>query len=200
MLETALLNPYRSWLARLVAAEQGDGWLEACDRAGRFLAPCQELVLSLAELLSRLAPGQAVLEVCAGSGELAAAISSAGVTIEATDADPPPGCGVDRTTAAEALGRHRPAVVLGSFVPFDSQVDAAVLDCPSVQNYVVLGARIGGAFGSAELWKREDWQSRPLEPVRRWMLTRHDVWVGPAPEALLGHAEAWLFSREGGTP
>jgi hypothetical protein len=195
MPETALLDTHCSWLARLVDAEQGDGWLEACDRAGRFLAPCRELVGALAELLGRLSGGQAVLEVCAGRGELAAALSAAGVTMKAVDADPPPGCGVERATAAEALREHRPGVVLGSFVPFDSRVDAAVLDCPSVRHYLVLGARVGGAFGSSDLWKPDGWHIRPLEAVRRWMLTRHDVWLGPAPEDFVGHGEAWLFSR-----
>lgn len=195
MPDTALLETYRSWLTRLAAAEQGDGWLEACDRVGRFLVPCQELVESLAELLARLSDGQPVLEVCAGSGELAAAIVAAGMPIVTVDADPPPGSSVLRMTAAEALEEHRPAVVLGSFVPFDSRVDSAVLDCPSVRHYVALGGRVGGSLGSDDLWTRNGWQREPLAAIQRWMITRNDVWLGPTPEDFLGHGEAWLFTR-----
>lgn len=223
MPQTALLESYRSWLARLAAAEQGDGWLEACDRAGRFLVPCREFVQSLAELLAGLAGGRRVLEVCAGSGELAEALTDAGLNVVATDAEPPAEKGTgtfcakhpsglsgkgclspfpDRVlpmSAVEALREHRPAVVLGAFVPFDAHVDREVMDCPSVEHYVVLNARFGGTLGSSELWNRGDWSAHELESVRSWMLTRHDVWLGPAPEDVLRHGDAWHFRREGRT-
>ncbi len=194
-------------------AEQGDGWLCACDDAGRFLALCGELVESLAAFLESLSTSVVVrsgnkrlfaereatmatavdgpiVEVCAGRGELAGALRSAGVEVVATDADPPAGSGVERASADEALRRYRPAVVLGCFCP----VDETVLGFASVRHYVVLGARIGGLFGSVGLRESAQWAVEPLEEVTRWLLTRHDVWVGPT-RRILRHGEAWHFHR-----
>jgi hypothetical protein len=134
-----------------------------------------------------------VLEVCAGRGELAGALSAAGVPVVAADADPPPGSPVVRATAAAALRRWRPAVVLGCFVPVDAGVDDAVLACPSVRHYVVLGARLGGCLGSPALWQNLHWAAEPLPGISRWMLTRHDVWLGAREKAILRHGEAWHF-------
>ena len=180
----------------MAAAEAGDGWLSACEATGRFLAPCRELVDALAEHLRSLAAGP-VLEVCAGGGGLAAALRRSGVAVEATDADPPPGAPVQRATALEALRRYRRKVVLGSFVPVDAGVDEAVLGFPSVRHYVVLGSRLGGELGSAALWNSAGWSAWPLKQVARWMLTRHDVWIGPSHGQILRHGEAWHFARGG---
>lgn len=196
------LRPYAWWVEQLVAAEAGEGWLEACEQAGRYLAPCQELIAALADLLRRLAQASTVLEVCAGHGEMAAALARSGVAILATDADPPAGSSVVRMTARDALAQHRPRVVLGSFVPADAGVDEAVLACPSVQHYVVLNARIGGSLGSPSLWqpmgRPRGWTARPLPDIARWMITRHDVWLDAPKARLLAHGEAWLFGTAAG--
>jgi hypothetical protein len=113
----------------------------------------------------------------------------------ATDADPPARSGVEPASADEALRRYRPTVVLGCFCPVDAPVDAAVLGFPSVRHYVVLGARIGGLFGSEGLLENADWTAEPLEEVTRWLLTRHDVWLGGPGRRLLRHGEAWHFRR-----
>ena len=94
----------------------------------------------------------------------------------------------------EALHRFQPSVALGLFVPSDSGVDEAVLRCPSVKHYVVLNARIGGALRSPALWQASGWKALPLGAVQPWMLTRHDVWMGPD-HPILQHGEAWLFKR-----
>lgn len=190
----AVLPTYKSLLDEIAAAERGEGWLSVCEDAGRFLAPSRELIGSLADCLGSLKDGP-VLEVCAGRGELAEALQAAGVRIHATDVELPDGAagGVERISADEALRRHRPTLVLGSFVPVDSGIDRMVMSFPSVRHYVVLGARIGGLFGSATLWEEAGWTARPLDAVTPWIFTRHDVWIDR--RRIIRHGEAWLFSR-----
>lgn len=178
------------------AAERGDGWLAECEAADRFLVPTCELIEALARFLRPL--GGPVLEVAAGRGELAEALRDAGVEVLATDADSSPGSPVERRSASDALRHYRPRVVLGSFVPIDAGVDEAVLACPTVEHYVVLGARIGGLFGSPALWRNGGWTAAPAEDVARWMLTRHDVWLGRPGQPLLQHGEAWHLVRRQG--
>jgi hypothetical protein len=189
------LPTFESRLAEIAAAERGDGWLSVCERDGRFLVPTQELVAVLTRRLRPLRDGP-ILEVCAGRGELAEALRLADVCVIPTDADPPDGSRVVRASAEEALRRYRPAVVLGSFVPIDAGVDERVMRFPTVQDYVVLGARIGGLFGSAPLWRSEGWVAEPIHEVARWMLTRHDVWTGKSRQRILRHGEAWHFRRK----
>lgn len=184
----------------LIGAEQGRGWLDDCDEAGRFLALSQELVDALSSVLRSFAKLGPVLEVCSGSGSLARALNTAGVDVRATDANPPHTAQrVCRMTAQAALNTFRPAVVLGSFVPHDAGVDEAVLACPSVQHYFVLNARIGGSCASWALWHAPGWHAQPAPHVGVWMITRHDVWLGStdaAPGPLISqHGEAWHFTR-----
>ena len=202
---------FAQWRSRLLAAERRDGWLDQCDNAGRFLAVNQDLVNALAATLRRLSARDPVLEVCAGGGELARGLNSSGVCVHATDAEPPSGSDVQRIAARPALRRFQGAVVLGAFVPIDAGVDEAVMACPSVRHYVVLNARIGGSIGSATLWRMTGWKARSLDVIRRWMITRHDVWLravgsqcrrpghlsGEEQQAgdILQHGEAWHFSR-----
>ncbi len=194
MTVTAALPTFESQLQEIAAAEHTDGWLDACAQADRFLLINRDFVASLAQWLRR--PGEPlILEVCAGRGELAEALAAGGVPLAATDADPPAGSAVERASAAEALQRYRPAVVLGCFVPLGAAVDEAVLACPFVRHYVVLGARVGGLLGSSALWRASGWTYRPIPQVARWMLTRHDVWIGLPARPILQHGEAWCFSR-----
>jgi hypothetical protein len=181
-------------LAMVAAAEQQDGWLIACQERGVYLAISRELVETLAKLLRSLG-NEPVLEVCAGDGRLAQALGAGGVAVIATDAQPLADSGVERLSATEALARYEPAVVLGSFVPVDSGVDAAVLAAPSVRHYVVLNARLGGLFGSAELWQTAGWTGRPLPAISRRMITRHDAWLDEPQRPILQHGEAWHWQR-----
>jgi hypothetical protein len=189
---------FARWRERLVVAEQGSGWLDECDEAGRFLAVSRELAEALARTLRRFAGNGPVLEVCAGSGALTRALTALGVHVQATDAEPPAGSAVLCMSAQAALRRFQPAVVLGVFAPHDAGVDEAVLACPSVQHYVTVNARIGGALGSPSLWTAPGWKSEPLDDVRRWVITRHDIWLGhPGQETsdILQHGEVWHFTR-----
>jgi len=181
-------------LAELAEAERRAGWLAACEEAGRYLVLSRELVEALFVAIGTL-PGP-VLEVCAGRGELAEALRGGGLDVIAADADPPPGSAVVRAAAAEAIERYEPATVIGCFVPFDAGVDRAALAAPSVWNYLVLNARLGGQLGSRELWTTPGWSRAPLPQVAEWMITRHDVWLG-AHRPLLKHGEAWLLRRTG---
>jgi hypothetical protein len=189
---------FAEWRARLIAADAASGWLDECDDAGRFLAVSQELVEVLARTLRRFAGGGPILEVCAGVGALVRPLAALGIQVQATDAEPPEGAAVLRISAQAALYHFQPAVVLGVFVPHDAGVDEAVLACPSVRHYVIVNARIGGALGSASLWNAPGWKSEPLDDIRPWVLTRHDVWRGHAGREsgdILQHGEVWHFER-----
>jgi hypothetical protein len=181
---------------RLSVAEAGDGWLVECDEAGLYLVICRELVTALADVL-RSSDASPVLEVCAGSGALAAALCDAGVPVRATDEHPTGDFPVDPIAAEEALRRNRPRVVLAAFVPIDSGVDRLVMKCPTVRQYVLLGARVGGQFGSDALWSDASWKSTLLTDVTRWMITRHDValFSGCSATKIMQHGETWQFSR-----
>ncbi len=183
------------WRQRVARAEQGVGWLDQCDDAGRYLAVSRELVTALAEILRRLAGDGCVLEVGAGIGQLASCLSHGGVSVQATDVNASDQSPVLRMSAESALHQFRPSVVLGAFVPFDAGVDEAVLAFPTVQHYVVLNARLGGSLGASALWQAVDWSAEPLLDVSRWMITRHDIWAGTAEGALLQRGEAWHFAR-----
>lgn len=182
----------------MLLAEEQAGWLAMCEQRGEHLVVNRPLVQQLAAFLCGLS-ARPVLEVCAGGGRLALALREVGVDVIAVDSDPgvspavfsPP---VVRATAAEALGRFRPSVVLGSFVPVDSGIDEQVMRFPSVEHYVVLGARLGGVFGTAALW-RSGWRAQRLEAICRYMTTRHDVYLGDPDRPILQHGEVWHFRR-----
>ena len=194
---TMQLPTFDTCVSQIETAESGDGWLSRCDDSGRFLVPCCELADALTDVLRRLDSDSPILEVCAGDGELAEALVARGLPVAATDAHPSSAsAGVLAMPAEAALARYRPAVVLAAFVPIDSGVDEAVMRCPSVRHYVALGPRLGGYFGSAALWWNTAWHGSKLDDVGRWMLTRHDVWLGGEDRRLLRHGEAWHFDRQ----
>lgn len=194
MTTIATLPTFESRLEELAVAEQGDGWLVSCIERGYYLALTAEMVDALAKRLRSMGREPRV-EICAGRGELAEALADNGLNVVATDANPPAGCGVARASAVETLRQYRPRIVVGCFVPADAGVDEAVLACPGVRHYVVLGARVGGEFGSMALWRASGWMGRPLPEVTRWMLTRHDVWTNQPGRPILQHGEAWWFHR-----
>jgi len=191
-----MLPTYDQVLAQMADAERSDGWLAACERTGRFLVLNRQFVDGLAHHLSEIGDGP-VVELCAGDGELADALRKRGVDVIATDVDPPAGAAVVRADAAEALGRHRPSVVLGSFVPFDAGVDELVSAKSHVDRYVVVNARLGGELASTCLWQGQTWHAVQITDVTRWMVCRHDVWMGPD-RPILQHGEAWSLQKAAG--
>lgn len=178
----------------MITAEKTIGWLTECDETGRFLVVCRELVDDLTRVLKELAGDGSILEVCAGSGQLSAHLKRAGLRLHAIDINAPDGSMVLPISARVALRRFQPAVVLGAFVPSDAGVDEAVLKCQSVMHYVVLNARTGGVMGSSALWRATDWKAEPLALISRWMLTRHDVWLGMHRPANGGEGHGWRMA------
>ncbi len=194
-LSTVVLPPYARVLAELAEAEQAEGWLARCEDSGRYVVLNGAFVEALAGVLRHLG-GAPVLELCAGDGSLAAALRGCGIEVIATDAHPPAAAPahVERLTAAQALQRYRPRVVLGSFVPVDAGVDRLVLGSPHVREYLVLNARLGGEFGAGCLWTHPGWSRAPLGEVASCMVSRHDAWLGSGMPTSR-HGEAWLFSQ-----
>ena len=182
-------------LQDLADAERRDGWLPACEAAGRFFHVTVELADALAEVLRGLSEGP-ILEICAGRGELAAALRRRGCPVVATDAALHDGAGVIRLDAREALRRYRPTLVLGCFVPTGEQIDQAVLAQPEVRDYVILNARLGPTCGDSDLWNMDGWHARPLGRVAERLVTRHDVWLGNGHE-ILRRGEAWHLQKVG---
>ncbi len=183
----------------VLKAEQSEGWLSVCEQRGVFVALNLEFVQELAVFLRRYTSGP-VVEVCAGNGELARALTEAGVEVVPTDVRPTeaaqhgPGPRVLAMDAATALARFRPKTVLAVFVPVDSEVDRQVLSFPSVCHYVVLGARLAGQFGSQWLWRSEGWSAEPVPSLSRFLVTRHDTVAGLS-GAVLQKGEVWWFRR-----
>lgn len=181
-------------LNELARAEQGDGWLAACEEAGRFFRATAELADALAGVLRGRDEGP-ILEVCAGRGELATALRRRGCNVTATDASPPPGAEhVIALDAADALRHYGPAIALGCFVPSGSGVDRAVMNCPTVRHYFVMNARLGATCGDDSLWRDRRWHPQPLAAVTDALITRHDAWLGPG-DAVVRHGEAWHLQR-----
>jgi len=179
----------------IVKAEQSEGWFCKCEREERYLTLSNELIAELVSFLRTLCQNN-IMEICAGSGELASALRAAGVGITATDIDPSAdNSHVFRASATEALSRYRPNIALGCFVPFDSGADETVMACPDVQHYIVMNARIGGQLGSDLLWNHPLWKAEYLGQLTKWMITRHDVWVGGM-DHIVKRGEAWCFHRK----
>lgn len=194
------------------AKEEDGGWLTDCIEANRYLAVNREVVAALGQILTMLqadlgtkAHESPIVEVCAGSGLLAAALRAEGHDVCPTDAKAPPNeHGVDEpkhevvvASAAEAVARFHPAVVLGVFVPEDGSIHETVLNCSAVGAYVVLGGAAGGESAFAGLIDRvAGWTVARLPAVQQWMITRHDFVVDASQGPLVRRGEAWLLRRE----
>lgn len=163
------------------------GWLCNCQRRGLYQVLSRELVCAVRAVLTALSDGS-VLEVAAGCGSFAAALSTPRLRVVATDSRS--GWPADR-----ALEAFRPGVVVSCFAPADSGVDAAVLACPTVRHYLVLNAACNGLFGSPALRQATGWSGRPVASVTGWMLTRFDTPLDPLGRRWVRHGQAWLFSR-----
>ncbi|MEO5589591.1 MAG: hypothetical protein ABIS03_08400 [Gemmatimonadaceae bacterium] len=198
ILQSEVLPSHDDLLAQVEAAEHDCGWLARCDDEGQYVALNRQFVEALASVLLKINPrGRKVLEVCAGNGALAAGLRACGIDIVATDANPPFSArDVIPSSATTALREYCPSVVLGSFVPFDAQIDQAILRHEGVQAYVVLGARTGHECGSGGQPVYPGWQWHPLPLVTSYFVSRHDVWLGHN-LPLLKKGEAWLLLRQG---
>jgi hypothetical protein len=123
----------------------------------------------LVRALTRLVDGRACIEIAAGDGTLARFLRAAGTAVSASDdrswshvvryPDD-----VEDATAATALGRARPAVVLCSFPPPGNDFERLVFETASVELYVVITSRHRFAAGDWRAYEAQtgfDWEASP---------------------------------------
>ncbi len=188
-----LLPSYQSVIDALTEAERSDGWLNHCIEQNVYLMLNQEFITFLTDFLQGLGC-RIIVEVCAGRGELASGLTANGLEVIATDAHPAPDANVINLPAGKALETFKPDTVLGCFVPHDTGVDEKVLGCSPVKHYIVVNVRLGGLVGSSTLWRHPQWKVEFVPQVARWMVSRHDVWLGNN-HKILTHGEVWHLYR-----
>ena len=123
----------------------------------------------LVRALTRLVDGRTCIEIAAGDGTLARFLRAAGTPVSASDdrswshvvryPDD-----VEDATAATALGRARPAVVLCSFPPPGNDFERLVFETASVELYVVITSRHRFAAGDWAAYEAQtgfDWGASP---------------------------------------
>ena len=167
------METFQDVLARVEAAEQVEGWIAECDRAGVFLALNREFVSTLAEMLRC---ETSVLEICAGNGELALALEAFGVHVIATD-EHPRSEHVLPLAAAEAIERFSPELVLACFPPIHAGIEAAVCNARCVKSFLYIGPEWDGQVGTDALWNRPEWSICPLPHLERFLVSRLDYCV-----------------------
>jgi hypothetical protein len=189
----AALPRFAEVMSAMRSAERADGWLLRCHERGAYLVRCREFVRALALLLGDTATGP-ILEVCAGDGGLARDLSRFGARVIATDIAAPPGGGVIRSDARDAIRRYAPASVLGSFVPIDLDLHGSISADSRVESVIALDATLAGDMGSRWANPVRGWRASRLPQLERWMVTRHDVWLDDQ-RPVLRHGQAWLLER-----
>ena len=184
---------YEFVIDSMAKAENGDGWLSQCIDQGKYIVLNRQFLRALADFLHDI-EYQKFVEICAGEGRLAAALISYGHEVTATDKKVKNSI-VTNISAEDTLKKLKPDTVIGCFVPFDAGIDELVLADENVKNYIVLNAQLGGQFGSAWLWNNNDFHSEKISQVTKWMICRHDVWMG-SDQRILTHGQAWHFKRK----
>src|SRR5437870_5279920 len=84
------LPSHEACLAKMEQAERDEGWLTWCDRRSIFVALNREFVTALAAAIGDAQPLVPVLEIAAGRGQLAQALSQARVNVTPTDGESAP--------------------------------------------------------------------------------------------------------------
>jgi uncharacterized UPF0146 family protein len=153
-------------------AERSDGWLQRCEDSSVFVACAQELVEALTEALAGSPPP--ILEVGAGSGQLATELRRRNVPVLATDPKSTDG-DVITLDAEDALRIYNPATVFSSFLPVDAGIESQILQCASVQRYLYIGPKIMGRVGPQSLWNVPGWRTNTLSKVEACLISRLDV-------------------------
>lgn len=107
------------------------------------------------EGLARLLRGHRVLEVCAGTGILAAHMQARGLDWKATDLEPVNDL-VEKVDALAAVSIFKPEVVFVSWIPYTSDLDGHLVDAATKHRIplIVVGEGNGGCTGSGGLWSR----------------------------------------------
>jgi hypothetical protein len=123
----------------------------------------------LVRALTHLVDGRACIEIAAGDGTLARFLRAAGTPVAASDdrswshvvryPDD-----VEDASAATALARTRPAVVLCSFPPPGNDFERLVFETASVELYVVITSRHRFAAGDWSAYEAQggfEWEASP---------------------------------------
>lgn len=110
--------------------------------------------------LSRLINGRACLEIAAGDGTLARLLRQEGVHLHATDDHSWHGAvdygeDVEQMSAARALTRFSPQVVLCSWPPAGNDFERHVFTTPSVETYIVITGRAEPVAGNWDAYRQQ---------------------------------------------
>jgi hypothetical protein len=144
-------------------AERDQGWLAWCNERSIFVALSEEFVSALSAAIKHAKPSGPVLEIAAGDGALAQALSQAGVNVIATDRE-----------SVSALKRFTPDVVLACFPPIDCGIERTVLAHPGVKSFFYIGPLINERPGPETLWADPAWSGEPLTKVDQYLISRLD--------------------------
>jgi hypothetical protein len=161
-----------TWFERLEEAEKDDGWLAWCRDHNLYVAYSRELLDALAQALSQFAG--TILELGAGSGELALALRGRAVPVIATDVAPK-NPDVIALAAHNALRTYQPSTVLSSFLPVDGRIEAEILRCASVNRYFYIGPIVMERVGPDSLWSVPGWRAESLPEIDSLLISRLDV-------------------------
>lgn len=154
-------------------AERADSWHSWCRERNVYVSCTQELVQAVSAALS--CSPSTILEIGAGSGEMASELRKRSIPVMATDPAAAGGRDVIPLNARDALVIYKPATVFSSFLPVDAGIEAQILRCASVRRYLYIGPKIMGRVGPDSLWSTPGWIASPLPEVDSCLISRLDV-------------------------
>lgn len=167
-----------------------------CDTFGIYQILNCEFNDALAEEIKRINLWP-LLEVGAGSGELATALRNRGIRLNAVDnyaASLPKGTGAtlpEKMDYREALDYYKPKLVLCSWMPDGEDWTKDFVNCASVQAFILID--------DAEKMPRTEpagWRSRVLKEPNKWSLCRLDHGVDfERPDLWWRHSKVYLFEK-----
>jgi len=169
-------------------------WNRLCHELNSHTLYNVEMIDALAEAIRQLNPDR-VVEVCAGTGKLSYQLGMRDISIIATDGysarriirDPEL---VVRASHRNALMRYHPSFVIGAWIPDDTAIGWDILDFPTVEYFIDIGERPGGAtWMTDEICNRQDYTMAPLEDVDKHSICVTDV------EDCTNHSHATLFRK-----
>lgn len=175
----SVLTPYCDWfgLDQLLSREFNDSLAREIQKLG--LAP--------------------ILEVNAGCGDLAMALSRRGIELTAVDSGQRPrrrGKAIpdsvpQKMNHREAIEKYRPELVICSWMPKDEDWTRDFRDYDFIQAYLLIGVE------DEKIWvEHPGWQSRVLKEPNKWSLCRLDQGVDfERPDLWWRHAKVVLFER-----
>jgi len=172
-----------------------NSWLEYCEQRGIFHCLTMEFAARLADIISSLEPGNCV-EVAAGDGALARALAHRGVPTVATDPHPRAE-GIERLSAAEAIARHDPELVIACWPPLGAGIEMAVLRSPGVRHFIYIGQSINGQIGPQPMWSHPGWHYSLQTDLLAHSLCRYDFFSARQ-QRVVKHSYPFALSRRSG--